>query len=207
MPKAIQAKRKDTQKAKAKVKQAIKKKSTKAQKKHQAAPIQKETFTLNNGCKMPKVGFGTSQVEGGAEFFRKVVMEYGYRHLDTASRYGNEEEVGEALQACFKAGIKREELFITTKLNFADKNDVVKGLRDSLKRLKLSYVDMYLIHWMRPEIDFKTMEIKSPPLHVVWKGMEKCVDLGLTKGIGVSNCTYPLLVDLIAGCRIKPAVN
>ena len=134
-------------------------------------------------------------------------MEYGYRHLDTASRYGNEEEVGEALQACFKAGIKREELFITTKLNFADKNDVVKGLRDSLKRLKLSYVDMYLIHWMRPEIDFKTMEIKSPPLHVVWKGMEKCVDLGLTKGIGVSNCTYPLLVDLLAGCRTKPAVN
>ena len=86
-------------------------------------------------------------------------MEYGYRHLDTASRYGNEEEVGEALQACFKASIKREELFITTKLNFADKNDVVKGLRDSLKRLKLSYVDMYLIHWMRPKIDFETMEI------------------------------------------------
>ena len=156
---------------------------------------------------MPKIGFGTSLVKGGAEFFRKVVMEYGYRHLDTASRYGNEEEVGEALQACFKAGIKREELFITTKLGFEDKNDVERGLRESLKRLKLDYVDMYLIHWMRPKIDFETMEIKSPPTHVVWKGMEKCVAKGLTKGIGVSNCNYTLLVDLLAGCKIRPAVN
>ena len=110
---------------------------------------------------MPKIGFGTSLVKGGAEFFRKVVMEYGYRHLDTASRYGNEEEVGEALQACFKAGINREELFITTKLGFDDKNDVERGLRESLKRLKLDYVDMYLIHWMRPKIDFESFRIKS----------------------------------------------
>ena len=63
------------------------------------------------------------------------------------------------MQACFKAGIKREELFITTKLGFDDKNDVERGLRESLKRLKLDYVDMYLIHWMRPKIDFETMEI------------------------------------------------
>ena len=105
------------------------------------------------------------------------------------------------------AGVKREDLFITTKLWHTDKNNVEGALRLSLKKLKLDYVDLYLIHWMRPLIDFKKWKVTSPPNHVIWSQMEGLVKKGLTKSIGVSNATIPVLLDILAGCKIKPAVN
>ena len=88
-------------------------------------------------------------------------------------KYGNEAAIGEALEECWAAGVKREDLFITTKLWHTDKNDVEAGIRQSLEKLKLDYVDLYLIHWMRPAIDWDNGEkILTPPNHVVWAGME-----------------------------------
>ena len=95
-------------------------------------------------------------------------MKYGYRHIDTATLYGNEGAIGEALQECMAAGVKREDLFITTKVWHTDKNNVEAALRLSLKKLKLDYVDLYLVHWMRPLIDFKKWKVTSPPNHVIW---------------------------------------
>ena len=123
-------------------------------------------------------------------------------------KYDNEAAVGEAIQECIAAGVKREDLFITTKLWHTDKNDVEAGIKTSLAKLKLDYVDLYLIHWMRPQIDWDNGEkILTPPNHIVWAGMESLVEKGLTKSIGVSNCTIPLLYDILAGCKIKPVIN
>merc|ERR1712222_229301 len=101
--------------------------------------------------------------------------------------YENEAQIGEALQECFAAGIKREDLFITTKLWHTDKNDIEGAMKRSLEKLKLDYVDLYLVHWMRAWVDWDSPErtIKSPPNHIVWSGMEALVDKGLTKSIGV----------------------
>ena len=180
-----------------------------AKKTEKIAQVKTPTYTLNSGHKIPVLGFGTCLVEGGSKFFSKVVLEYGYRHLDTAMRYGNEEELGEALQDCFAAGIKRKDLFITTKLDSTDKANVEAACRTSLKRLQLDYVDLYLIHWMKPEFDWnsKNWKITTPPHHVVWKQMEALVKKGLARSIGVSNCTFPTLCDILADCKIRPAVN
>lgn len=173
------------------------------------APVKTPTVTLNSGHKIPVLGFGTFQVEGGAQFFSKLVLEYGYRHLDSAKLYENESEIGEALQTCFKAGIKRKDMFITTKLWSTDKGNVEAACRASLKRLQLDYCDLYLIHWMKPEFDWasKDWKVTTPPNHVVWSQMERLVKLGLTKSIGVSNCTFPMLADMLTYAKIRPAVN
>ena len=167
------------------------------------------TFTLNNGTKIPVLGLGTFLFDDCKQQVKDAILKYGYRHIDTASLYGNEEAIGEALQECFAAGIKRKDLWITTKLWHDDKRNPEKALKLSLKKLKLDYVDLYLIHWMRVDIKWEGQKPKiiSPPTHEVWKNMESLVKKGLTKSIGVSNCTMPMLFDLIAGCKIKPVVN
>lgn len=80
-------------------------------------------------------------------------MEHGYRHIDTATCYNNEEAIGKALQECFAQGIKREEIWVTTKLWQDDKDNVEAALRLSLKKLQLDYVDLYLVHWMIPKVE------------------------------------------------------
>lgn len=128
------------------------------------------------------------------EVVKAAILDHGYRHIDTAKVYENEDKIGEALQECFKAGIKREELFITTKLwhTTGGKAEVEVQLREQLQKLQLDYVDLYLIHWMVPQIDWTAASpILPQPLHKVWEQMETMVDLGLTKSIGVSNCQLP----------------
>lgn len=104
-----------------------------------------QTFTLNTGAKIPQVGFGTWKSKDGEGYqSTKIALANGYRHIDTAAIYGNEEEVGKAIK---ESGIPREELFITTKLWNSDHKKATEALDTSLKKLGLDYVDLYLIHW------------------------------------------------------------
>ena len=105
---------------------------------------------LNSGATMPKMGLGTYLSdcrETVIENVKYAILECGIRHIDTASSYQNEDAIGEALQQCFDAGVKREEMFITTKCFKDEYTDPEKALRNSLERLKLDYVDLYHIHW------------------------------------------------------------
>ncbi|KPJ12435.1 Alcohol dehydrogenase [NADP+] A [Papilio machaon] len=169
------------------------------------------TVRLNSGYEMPVVGLGTYARKADPGQFCKAVewaLETGYRHIDTASVYNNEEEVGEGINNKIKQGVvKREDLFVTTKL-WNDKHaekDVVPALKESLERLKLDYVDLYLIHW--PVSVNKNGEDEDIDHSETWRGMERIVELGLARTIGVSNFNEQQLSKLIEMAKIKPAVN
>lgn len=135
---------------------------------------------LSSGYTMPKLGFGTSSVLEPEVFYTAVKV--GYRHFDTATRYRNEEQLGEALQRCISEKlVTREELFITTKLWHDDYKDPEAALRLSLQKLKVDYVDLYLIHWPL------NGHCNKVPMHKLWATMESFVDQGLVRSIGVSN--------------------
>jgi 2,5-diketo-D-gluconate reductase A len=153
---------------------------------------------LNSGATIPQLGFGVFQIEQSqtAETVGKA-LEIGYRHIDTAQMYGNEAEVGEAIRA---SGIGRDELFVTTKCNNSNHGrlDSQKALDESLEKLGLDYVDLYLIHWPLPGKD----------LYVdTWRGLEEAVKDGKTKSIGVSNFQDHHLERLFAETETVPAVN
>jgi 2,5-diketo-D-gluconate reductase A len=157
--------------------------------------IQIPQVTLNNGVRMPILGFGVFQVP--AEETEKVVTDAlaaGYRHLDTAAVYGNEDGVGRAIEA---SGVAREELFVTTKLWVHDggEDGTKQAFETSLRRLGLDYVDLYLIH--QPYGDY----------YSYWRAMQDLHRQGVIKAIGVSNFYPDRLVDLIDHNEITPAVN
>ncbi|XP_013167914.1 PREDICTED: aldo-keto reductase AKR2E4-like [Papilio xuthus] len=169
------------------------------------------TVRLNSGYEMPVVGLGTYARKADPGQFRQAVecaLDAGYRHIDTASIYNNEEEVGEAINNKIKQGVvKREDLFVTTKLwndSHAEK-DVVPALKESLERLKLKYVDLYLIHW--PVSVNNKGEDENIDHSETWRGMEQIVELGLARTIGVSNFNEQQLSKLLETVKIKPAVN
>jgi diketogulonate reductase-like aldo/keto reductase len=152
---------------------------------------------LNNRESFPLLGLGLFKMPDNkdtAELILKA-LEHNYRLLDTASVYGNESAVGDAIK---KSGLKRDEIFITTKLWNEDHGyaEAKRALELSLKRLALDYVDLYLIHWPVPGKRRET-----------WAAIEDMYDEGLCKSIGVSNYLKPHLVELFTYCRIKPAVN
>ncbi len=152
-------------------------------------------ITLNNGVKMPILGFGTYSLNGStAENSVAEAISLGYRLIDTATTYGNEESVGTGIQ---KSGIDREELFITTKLWVSDMGyeSAKKAFELSLKKLGVDYIDLYLIH--RPRGDIKGS----------WKAMEELYEEGKIKAIGVSNFEPAQLEELLSYAKIKPAVN
>jgi diketogulonate reductase-like aldo/keto reductase len=143
----------------------------------------------------------------------------GYRHFDCASVYGNEPEVGAALQDILAGGVKREDMWITSKL-WNDKHsedDVIASCRKSLAELGLDYLDLYLVHWPFPNFHPPHCDVSSrsadakPYIHAsymkTWRRMEELVDLGLVRHIGTSNMTIPKLRLLLADARIKPAAN
>jgi len=166
--------------------------------------------TFSNGNKIPQIGLGTFQStpEELIPVVRSAILDHGYRHIDTASIYGNEESVGTAVQEAIAQGVKREDLFITTKLWQADREDVEGAVRASLKKLSVDYIDLYLLHWMAPKMVWEDENpIKNTPTHKVWAELERLVDEGLIKNIGVSNCTIPVLIDLLAYARHKPVTN
>jgi diketogulonate reductase-like aldo/keto reductase len=153
-------------------------------------------LTLNNGNEIPQLGFGVWQVpaDQAAESVR-VALETGYRHIDTAAIYGNEEGVGQAIS---RSGIPREELFVTTKLWNADHTRAEEAFEESLQRLGLDFVDLYLIHWPRPKYD-QYVE--------AWQGLEKIYESGRARAIGVSNFNPSHLEKLLGQSSVVPAVN
>src|ERR1700751_2777317 len=158
--------------------------------------VKMQTVKLNNGVEMPILGFGVFQVKDLEECERSVrdVIDVGYRLIDTAQSYGNEEAVGKAIK---RSGIKREELFITTKLWIQSNGygETKKAFENSLKRLQLDYLDLYLIH--QPFGD----------VYGEWRAMQELYKEGRVRAIGVSNFQPDRLMDLIIHHEIKPAVN
>ncbi len=163
-----------------------------------------ETYTLANGMTIPKVGFGTWQSKDGEEAYQavKTALEVGYRHIDTAAVYGNEESVGRAIK---DSGIAREDLFITTKLwAVGTTEDARAALDESLEKLGLDYVDLYLIHWPNPKA-FRPNFVERNA--AVWKAMEEGVRHKKVRAIGVSNFHPRHLEPLLEVAEIKPVVN
>ena len=155
-----------------------------------------KTVALNNGRGMPILGFGVFQMADPAECERSVVdaIETGYRLIDTAASYGNEEAVGKAIKQC---GVPRQELFVTTKLWVSDTGyeKAKRAFDRSLKRLELDYLDLYLIH--QPYSD----------LYGAWRAMEELYREGRAKAIGVSNFHPDRVMDLILHNEVPPAVD
>ncbi|WP_308992171.1 aldo/keto reductase [Mariniflexile litorale] len=153
--------------------------------------------TLNNGLKMPWLGFGVYQIEDGNEVQNAVssALKLGYRSIDTATVYGNEIGVGKAIK---ESGIPREDIFLTTKVWNDDqrKNRTLAAFQESLKRLDTDYVDLYLIHWPVAGCYQKT-----------WKVMEEIYKSGRAKAIGVSNFLVPHLQDILNLNTIVPSIN
>ncbi len=155
-----------------------------------------EYVTLNNGVKMPMLGFGVFQI-ADADICEQAVYDAlmtGYRLIDTAAVYGNEEAVGRAIK---RSGIPREELFITTKLWVQDAGyeKTKKAFETSLSNLQLDYLDLYLIH--RPFGDY----------YGAWRAMEELYEAGKIRAIGLSNFGSDRLVDLVMNNKVVPAVN
>ncbi len=155
-----------------------------------------KTVVLNNGVEMPLLGFGVFQITDAEECERCVLeaIRTGYRLIDTAASYGNEEAVGKAIQ---KSGVAREELFITTKLWIQDAGEerTKRAFERSLERLQLDYLDLYLIH--QPFGD----------VYGAWRAMEELYCEGRIRAIGVSNFAPDRIMDLIVHNRVVPAVN
>jgi len=155
-----------------------------------------QTIKLNNGVEIPSIGFGVFQITDLAECERSVIqaIESGYRHIDTAASYQNEEAVGRGIR---QSGLPRAELFITTKL-WIQRNGyegALKAFERSLNRLQLEYVDLYLIH--QPYGD----------VYGEWRAMEELYRQGKIRAIGVSNFHPDRMMDLIVHNTVTPAVN
>jgi diketogulonate reductase-like aldo/keto reductase len=148
---------------------------------------------LADGHQMPMLGLGVWQVPDGAQTVNAVrwALDLGYRHVDTAQAYGNEESVGRALR---DSGVPRGEVFITTKF-YPGRKDPVAEAEQSLRRLGVDQVDLYIVHWPR-----------GGPLRA-WPGMERARELGLARSVGVSNFGARELHEVIAAGTIPPAVN
>ncbi len=153
---------------------------------------------LNNGVEIPQVGLGVFRSENGEETVNAVkwALEAGYRHIDTAKAYRNEESVAAGIKA---SGVKREDVFITTKISTADiaEGTTAKSFEESLKKLDTDYIDLILLHWpMKDEMNI-----------TAWKVLEDYYKAGKARAIGVSNYTNRQMGVLLEAAEIVPAVN
>lgn len=158
-------------------------------------------ITLNNGIEMPRLGLGVFRVENSSELVNavKVAIKNGYRSIDGAAIYGNEEAMGKGIREGLKeAGISREDLFITSKVWNADLGyeSTIAAYEASLERLGVDYLDLYLIHW---PVEGKYKE--------AWRALEYLYKEGRVKAIGVSNFQVHHLQDLLKDAEIKPVIN
>ncbi|MDD3321215.1 MAG: aldo/keto reductase [Paludibacter sp.] len=180
------------------------------------------TITLNTGSKIPVIGLGTfgsdnydalTVAEGV-----KTAIRMGYRHIDCASVYTNEKEIGAALQELFAEGVvKREDLWITSKVWNDKHDDVVASCKQSMTDLQVDYLDLYLVHWPfpnyhAPKCDVSARQPNSVPyIHEnymkTWAQMEGLFEAGLVKNIGTSNVTIAKMKLILRDCKIKPVLN
>lgn len=163
-------------------------------------------FVLENGVRIPKIGFGTWQIKNGEDAYIATLnaLKIGYRHIDTAYAYGNEESIARAIK---DSKIKREELFITTKLpaNIKNYEETLEYFNRSIKALGLDYIDLYLIHapwpWTDVGNDYSAGNVAA------WKAMIKLYEEKKIRAIGVSNFNEREIVNLIENTNFKPLVN
>jgi len=179
--------------------------------------------TLDTGARIPAIGlgtFGSDHVSGEtvAEAVKGAILS-GYRHIDCASVYRNEDLIGRVLKEVVSGGIKREELWITSKVwnDMHGKGDVLRSVNRTLRELKLEYLDLYLVHWPFPNhhaprvgVDSRDPDAK-PYIHEnymsTWRQMEKLLSDGLVRHIGTANMTIPKIKLLLRDCAIKPSCN
>ncbi|KAI8054757.1 NADP-dependent oxidoreductase domain-containing protein [Thamnidium elegans] len=185
-----------------------------------------KTFTLNNGNVIPAVALGTWQSGEDQDVVYKAVkaaLAAGYRHIDTAMMYGNEAEVGRGIRDGLKeAGLQREEIFVTTKLAtiHARPSFVPKAFEDSLAKLDIGYIDLYMMHWpialnpasgklipLKPDGSRDIDEELDGKFELTWGAMEKLLDSSKVKNIGVANFSIPNLERLLKTAKVVPAVN
>ncbi|MBM5799421.1 MAG: aldo/keto reductase [Cyanobacteria bacterium K_DeepCast_35m_m2_023] len=176
-------------------------------------------LTIQGGTTMPALGLGTWKAAPG-EVGRAVrtALELGYRHIDCASIYGNEAEIGTALTGALTEGVvKRDALWITSKLwnDCHAPKQVRPALERTLADLQLDDLDLYLIHWpvvhthgvLMPREAHDQIPLEQLPLHTTWAALEALVDAGLVRHIGLSNCSGAKITALLPHCRIQPAMN
>lgn len=179
--------------------------------------------TLYTGAKIPAIGLGTfgSDRFSGEQIAEAVkgAISVGYRHIDCAAVYGNEQLIGQSLKAVMDAGLAREDLWITSKVwnDMHGDGDVLLACAKSLKDLQLEYLDLYLVHWPFPNYHAPGVSVDSRDPHAVpyihenfmktWRQMERLVDAGLVRHIGTSNMTIPKMKLLLRDAKIKPACN
>jgi len=190
--------------------------------KRQVDPESVPKKTLNSGCKIPCVGLGTfgSDSVSAATIADTVkgAIHAGYRHIDCASIYGNEKNIGDALRELFANGfVRREDLWITSKVWNDMHERVAESCRQSLKDLQLENLDLYLVHWPFPNFHPPNCDVSSrspdatPYIHEhymnTWRPMERLVEEGLVRHIGTSNMTIPKLTLLLRDAKLKPACN
>ena len=169
-----------------------------------------DTYVMRNGVKIPCVGFGTWQTPDGeiAVNAVKTAIEAGYRHIDTAAAYGNEPSVREGIA---RSGIRREELFLTTKRpgrpEFRGYEGCIKIFNQSLKNLGTDYVDMYLVHWPIPPFGWNGDDGWKKELQETWRAFEKLYKDGKIRAIGVCNCFEEHIKVIYDTCEIKPMLD
>lgn len=168
-----------------------------------------DSFTLANGVQIPCLGFGTWQSEDGDEAYNavKIALQNGYRHIDTATAYGNEKSVGAAIKDfCKESNVRREDIFLTTKLWNDDHGyeETKAAIKKSLQLLGVSYIDLYLIHWPNP-LAFRDCWAQKNAES--WKAMEEAYQAGQIKAIGISNFYGRHITELMKTATVAPMVN
>ncbi len=169
--------------------------------------ILQETYTLANGIAIPKLGLGTWFIDNNkAAQAVRTAVELGYRLIDTAQAYGNEQGVGEGIRTC---GLKREELFVASKVAAEHKTyeDAARSIDETLEKMGLTYLDQMLIHSPQPWREFRAEKRYFQENRAVWRALEDAQAAGKVRVIGVSNFLRDDLENLLTGCRVRPAVN
>lgn len=167
-----------------------------------------ETFTLNNGVKIPKLALGTWFIDDdkAAEAVRQAIK-IGYRHIDSAQAYGNERGVGEGIRTC---GVPREELFIVSKVaaEHKDYDSAMQSIDETLAKMGLDYLDMMIIHSPQPWMEVNQSENRYIEGNKeAWRALEDAYNAGKLRAIGVSNFLEQDIENILEDCRVQPMVN